>query len=748
MRRNVKSGLVVAALAASLGTTGCLGSEVQNGPEYPRIEGKINALPVPDDAFAVELHRILRDGRPSAERLGRLAGVVRRQLTHAEQRFATNHDARAAQSVFGALFLVRAGEDRSDMIDASGDKALAGTVSRVSARGDEGRAEVLMKMRAALLAPGSPARADVDAHLATLEQWTKDTRTGGPMQRLAAEQRTAAARAMVDPSDRALKAGVVAVTAWIKRGTEHLAEIERTNNMGDRDETIEALRAVASGGAVLAALYVRHGNARGALEALEQTGIAHVHEALPEKMQRPLADFYARLQDAAQGDGAREWTLLAAAFAHQIPPDRRVQIDDDLRTAGVFCASLEAYRRDPRDLDAAVFLSRSLAYFGMPEAAPLVLGEALQAHPGPSTASAAMELVLAAVSDSAENEDVETARRTFAAGAGVLTLAAAPTLAGRVEPSPSRARYIMASIELRSGNPGAARALLQEAVKGEPSVARYTTLAMVERQSGNAAGASAAIEQALRAPDARVALLEVAEAHLLAYEISRDGGAPDRAKGSLDAALATALSARKMRGNAAAQARAERILGRVLEGYGETKGATRAFDRALSLAASDRPQLAAAMLDAIGRALVRRDLAAARAALKRGIEGDVSEEDLVYGSLWVSLLERQLKVAPDGTVERALRPGGKSPWTAKLTAWLGGKINDNDLNTAAQNPSQRVEAAFYTAMARRVAGDPSADQRLKAVASSPVIDLLEVRIARDLVAPAVRADLPGGVQLP
>jgi hypothetical protein len=47
-----------------------------------------------------------------------------------------------------------------------------------------------------------------------------------------------------------------------------------------------------------------------------------------------------------------------------------------------------------------------------------------------------------------------------------------------------------------------------------------------------------------------------------------------------------------------------------------------------------------------------------------------------------------------------------------------------------------------------VAGDPSAEQRLRQVASSPVIDLLEVQLARDLTAPRVRADLPGGVKLP
>jgi hypothetical protein len=154
------------------------------------------------------------------------------------------------------------------------------------------------------------------------------------------------------------------------------------------------------------------------------------------------------------------------------------------------------------------------------------------------------------------------------------------------------------------------------------------------------------------------------------------------------------------------------------------------------------------MLDAVGRALVRHDLASARAALKRGIDGDVSDEDLVYGGLWVSLLERETKAPSDGTVERALRAGGKSAWTNKLTAWASGRLSDADLSTAAHSASQRVEAAFYTAMARKAAGDPSAEQRLRQVAGAPVMDLIEVQLARDLTAPRVRADLPGNVQLP
>jgi hypothetical protein len=37
---------------------------------------------------------------------------------------------------------------------------------------------------------------------------------------------------------------------------------------------------------------------------------------------------------------------------------------------------------------------------------------------------------------------------------------------------------------------------------------------------------------------------------------------------------------------------------------------------------------------------------------------------------------------------------------------------------------------------------------LRAVATSPVVDLLEVHLAREILAPRGRVTLPGGVQLP
>jgi hypothetical protein len=740
LTRCVRNALVAIPLVAT--TTGCLGS--QQAANAGRLEGQFRPVDVPDQRFAGDLHQVLRDGRPTADRLGLLVGVVRRQLAHAAQRFETGHDGRATDAVIGALYLVRVGEGRSAMVDAVGEKALAGAIDRVSSRGDEGRAEALMRMRLAALDGAAPARHIIEEHLAALGQWKKDTRGGSPMRMLGTEERAAIARALVDPSDEALEGAVRSVNDWIARAIEYNIAFRQSGGTirPEREEAIEASRALESGGATMATLFLRNGDARGALAALDQTGARRVI----------LPALYQRIKDAASKDSARDWQALTAVYAQKNPDDSQeadTDIDPQLLAAGLWGTSLEAYRRDPTSFDAGLMLAQSLMRFGMPEATPLVMADGLGANATPPAMSAAIDLLINAVGESASINDLDAARRTFQAATGLLEQGSRPDFRGRVEPSAARARFVMASIEVRAGNLADARPLLKMAVADEPSAGWFTTLALVERQAGDQAAALAQVQRALTAPDAKTALLDVADANILAYELLRDAGKSDAAKASLDSALSATLGARQAgQGNAAVRVRAERLLGRVLEGYGDGKGATRAFERALAAAAADRPTLGAAMLDAVGRALVRRDLPAARAALKRGIEGDVSEEDLVYGGLWVSLLERETKAPSDGTVERALRAGARGPWTSKLSLWASGKLSDADLSTAAHSASQRVEAAFYTAMARKLAGDPSAVDRLRQVAGAPVIDLLEVQLARDLTAPRVRADLPGGVKLP
>lgn len=726
---------------SSVAELGCGGSSTVPTPRVVQRTEQINIINVRDDDFSASVFGLLKNGEPSSARDGMLVGVVRRQLAHAERRFALNAPERATASVIGAMYLIRAGEGRSEMIDATGASALAGAVERLSARGDEGRALSFMQMRVAALAKGSPERNELEEHIRVLEGWMRETRTGKPIRKLGAEQRALVARALVDPSPEALRAASKGITDWIDAAIDFHAEFRQTAERPAREDMVEAARALESGAVTLAALFLRHGDAKGAFDSINQSAAKRV---IPPELHQQIAA-------AATDGGPRDWQGLAGMFAQleDSPGDMETGPDPALLSSAVWGTSLEAFRKDSSSLGASVLLAQSLVELGLSEAAPHVLAEALGQKPDPRAVAGSIDLVMGAMNEDAAIEDIETVRRTFRAASAVFALGDRPEMRDRIDPSPAKARFMMASIELRSGNLAGAKPLLEAAVSAEPSVSGFTMLAMVERQAGEPTKALQRVEQALRAPDARSSPGDVADAQILAFEVHRDAGAQDKAKAMLDSALEAALAARSASAGAAARARAERLLGRVLDGYGDAKGAARALERALHAAGSERPLLGATVLDAVGSAFVRRDVTAARAALKHGLEGELGEDELVYAGLWLMFLERDLKVPTDGTAERALRAASdRGSWVGKLAAWAAGKLSDAELATAAQSTPQRVEAAFYMAVAKKVAGDPGAEAKLREVAKSPVIDLLEVHIAREMLAPRWRAEPPGGVKLP
>jgi hypothetical protein len=229
--------------------------------------------------------------------------------------------------------------------------------------------------------------------------------------------------------------------------------------------------------------------------------------------------------------------------------------------------------------------------------------------------------------------------------------------------------------------------------------------------------------------------------------------APDKARSDLAQALEATLDGRQRAANVNSQSHAERLLARVLDRYADGAGATRAIDRAFAAAGQNKHEVTATMLEAARRAFVRRDPAAGRAAVSRGLSLGLRDDDLVYAALWLLLTEKDMKVAPDGTASRALgsiQDDGR--WPSRLAAWGLGKLKDADLTSGARTMGQKTEASFYTAVARRIAGDrSSAATVLAEVANSPVVDLIEVDLARALLgrsATLAGARLPAGVKIP
>lgn len=727
-------------LALSLVSLGCGGpSTPTKRPILASGEAAVRPVDVGDDDFSASLVRVLRDGSRSSERLGLLTGVVRRQLAHAQKRFVLGHAEEGTSSVLGALYLLRAGEGQASMIDDQGGRAIDGAIRFLGSRGDEGRTHALMRMRAATLDEKAPGRAQLDEHLANLERWLSETHSGTAGERLGAEARYLVARSMVDASEDTVDAAAEAIAAWVGRGIEIDRAFRTLGRRPTRAEGMEAARSIETGAMMLAALYIRHGDAAKALSRLEGSDMRLVMDG---QLRRALIV-------AAEDGDVRGWEMLAATFAHAGAPSDdedggSERLHPDLVEAAIWGSLLEAYRKDPTNMRIAAFLSERLVRLGMPEGAPAVLSGALGAAPNSGFVGEACSIVLEAMSVDADVGDYDAVRRTFRGAAPILAAADRPEIAqAGVEMVSGRVRHFMAVIEARSGNLVAARPLFLAAAKGNPSVAAWVRLARVDRQLSDSAAAFESIRQARTAPDARFSLADVCEANLMAFELHRDAGQEAEAKTALQEALSVAIAMQKQRGDAGTRARAETLLGRVYDAYGDTKAARQAHDRALSASAADRDVLGATVLQTVARALVRRDLDGGRAALKVGLEAEINQEDRIYAGLWLQLLQRQTRAPADDMITRALAiTGDRDSWVVKLATWAMGKMTDDALIAAAQNTAQKVEAEFYTAMSRRVGGDPASDAVLRRVANSPVIDLIEVQLAKDLLAPPFRTPLP------
>jgi tetratricopeptide (TPR) repeat protein len=731
--------VVLWAVWCAIAAFGCNG-QVRDS-RYPGED--LHRLPpaqVNEPSFAGSVHRLLRDGEHTPERSALLAGVVRRQLAHAATLFARGETTRGTNAVVGALYLVRIGEVRRDMFEPKSVAALRGAMERFSARGDEGRATALMLMLQKLLPRNSEEYRAIGLHLQALERWVKDTRNGGDMARLAADERAAVNRALVEPSEVTIEAAARAIDRWVQRAIRYNMDYQRTGKLPPRDEVVEAYRALQTGGETMAALFLRHGRAKDALTRVERSS-AH-------RVTNPA--FFARLRAAAIDDSAEDWRLLARDLARvSFEGDSDVRIDEALLDAALWGIAVESYRRDPSSLAIGHLIAAQLVELGMPEVAPLVLNDALGKDPAVVSLSAVTSMIADILSEQYEASNIATARRVFAASAPVLKIADGRQYRGKLKPSAAQLRQLMASLELRVSNADRARRLLMRALKDEPTVWGYTMLATLERQLGDLDSALADAMRAVGLPSARVLELDAADAQLLAFEILRDKGNKQRAEHALEQALQIVLSSRKQRNTPEARIRAERILARVLDSYGDRQRANRALQRALDIAGNHRQMLGATLLAAVGRALVHRDVSAARAAVQVGIKGDVDKSDLVYAAMWLMLLEKELNESPDGKVERVLLDAIQGDgWTSKLAQWGRGMITDDRLRTIASSHAERIEAEFYIVMRERAGGASGANEKLRDIAKHPLIDLMEVQIARDLLAPKLDAKLPPKYEVP
>ena len=738
MRLSVLSLVALAALLA-----GCAGGATTGGgPKNPLgAGGPVQAAAVDERSFGSSTYKLLLSGDNSNERIGLLVGVTRHQLGRAQLRFASGNPSAGLVAVGGAFLLSRAGELRPEMLE-KGEQALDAAATEAARVGNDGRALALYSMLLPRL-PGGALRSDVQGHLSAIDKFRQDTRGSGAVSTASAAARAAISRAIIDTGAEAMDGAKKATVSWLRQAlSTNIGEAPIRSNQ-ERDEAFEAYRALRAGGYTVAALYLRQRDPRGALSLLDSAGL--------EKLMPPeLRDRLERAGDEGDPDA---WADLYHFFESARGSSDGL-LDPELVDAAAFGAAEGLFRAEPSSMRGVLPIANELASHGMAEVAPLVLGPALNEHPDPDAISAALGFVMRAASEEEDAGGLPAARATFANATPLLELASTPAMRGKVRPTPARLRFSMAATEIRHGELDRARPLLLSSLQEEPSSDAYLLLVAIDRQRGKLGDALGWADKAVEAARAATDVLTEADAQITRFELFREQHDGTEASRALDAALNRVLLAQKQGRPGAVQARAERLLARVLEYYGEQRAVRRATERAFEAAGSDPRILSATVMDAARRGLTLSDLTVARSAVERAVSAGMSGDDVVYPALWLQLIEKKLRVPSSGAVEDAYSTiDDASGWPSRLRAWATGRLTDAELLAAAKDRSQRTEAIFYAAMSRHAQGNPEdAKAGLEQVAKSEAIDLVEVSIARDLLAayemPKKDFKLPPNVVVP
>jgi cellulose synthase operon protein C len=738
-------GALVAAAGASSG--GCaraarpaIGPAEASGPASAEVS---------DDGFAAAVRDVLLSARGSADRAVRLGAVEARQMARAEERFKARDTARGVAAVTGALYLVHSGEATEKMLGPDGVDALRAAVHELALRGDEGRSRALYD----LLDQVAPAaeRPDIEGHLRSLDAWMRDAMaTGGDVANAGAYERAAVRRRLLEPSDAARIDADKTLADWIGRAVSLRDAFRRTRRAPAREEASETWRALETGPLVAVALYLRDGDASGALAALDRM---QARDLLASERRELAAALEAQAQEPSPGHCIELLDQLKPLTSREPTRDDEDFTEDrDIFGAAGFGVAADCYRLDPTVPLVALTLAVALGELGMAEAAPAVLVDAVRAHPDPRVIGESLAVTLEALATEEDAEDPAGARRTYAAAAPLLAAASQKDVAGRVRPSAARVRAAMGEIELRAGHAPEAHVLLEQSAAEEKSAAVLLSLARLDWRDGQTKQAVDRLRDALGASDAERDPALRGEVLLTLSDVTRDSGDPAGARTPLAQALTELVQSRPAQ-EGDARARVERVLAQVLDRFGAAQPAQQALERAYAAARGDKHQATQTIELLIGRAFVRGDLSAAREGLAWALSADLDGDDLVYFALWVRLLERELRVPTDGEADKvfaSIPDDGR--WVAVLARFGEGKVKGDEIVGRATTPIQKYEALFYDGMEHRVAGDTKrGDEMLREVIAGTGMDLSEVTLARDILDPGRTTGggpLPADVVLP
>lgn len=708
------------------------GAKRTQPPVTPRVVAEAQQPELSDEAFAPSVVRLLRGG-DLGWRAKHLAPIVRKQLERSLELFRAGHKQAALLATQGAFFLARSGELPPQLL-AGHEETLLRAAAVVARRGDEGQARAFYRLASAA-APDGPRRAEIAAHLEAIGWWQATTRAEGSVRAFGSEQAARVQQALIERTKQTVDAASESVHAWIDRSLQVNWD-GPPQSMEELAERQEARLAQRQGVQALVATHLRDGDAAAAAAALDVETFSFL---------RGIRD---KLNAAANGE-AEAWAELFGNYKSQ--QETRSGSDyADVARGAAWGAAVELMRAEPRSMRAVLPLGTLLLEHGMGDIAPAIFSQAVGTNPDSRQLNWALMLILRGLAESERLHQLPLARRIFANSRPLLELAASPNYADVVQPNAADFYYLMGAIEARAGDLERARPHLQKAQEFESTPDALRLLSAIELQRGEPELALKPLQTRLELAKSASSLNEVAATQLLVFDVLRDSGDRVKAEQALEQALRAALSSRQSAQTTSSQAAAERHLANALEHYGERRAARRAQERAREGSLNNLRQLSAVHLETVRRALTGSDLQAGRFAVRHAMADDIGQGDLTYAALWLKLLELRVKATSDGTVEEALAAvDPEDRWVRKLRDWGRGTLSDEGLIKQARSVVQETEARFYVSVSGHFANPTARTQvRLRSVATGSTIELVEVRIARDVLRGPYGARLPANITLP
>jgi len=691
--------------------------------------------------FPRALGELLRTDDRSQKTKLLLAGIVQYQLSRAQGLFEKGFSEEGEDVVTGALLLLRHDDE---LLSATRNQALPLVqAGHAAARmGDAGRAAALYQL-ALSTTSDAQLKAELKGHLAAIKVFSNSVTGSDALLSLGEQTRSALSQSVVHPSAPNYVLAKDSIVSWMRAALTSAELDADTATAHQRDVALEAYRAVKTGAPAMVALNVRQGAPLAAVDALREAGL---ERALPP-------GYISMLESTVQDDSAEAWLTLFRQFEElRSEEPSELTLPRYVNDGAAFWAALGLYRHGGGRLEYAMPLAMTLVEFGIPEVASLVLAKNLSTSTRSDALVWSLTLVLRGLLELSRTDQLLAARRSYQAAQPLFDRA--ETQLGETGPDPARAQGLMAALEVRHAHLAEARVLLLDAQR--ISVQPHTSLRLghIERHLGKRAEATRLYQEAVNLAQKSGDLLLESEAELAQFVLLRDADQRDAATGALGLALTRALVLQHMAPSSVTGPQIERHLAGLLQYYAASQELLATYQRAVEQSRTSLGELEMTLTDMARAALTLGDLRLGSSAASEAIKLGLAPENAIYIALWYQLLQRQLGQPSDGVSRQIFEQAGRARgWLGTLRRFGLGELSPEQLVALASSAVEKTEAAFYALLAQAKPGDARWESELARVAGSEAIDLIEVRMAADLLdrarrAPAFGLPLPDGLKLP